>query len=334
MNHELYMQKCIDLAVIPGKEVGGNPHVGAVLVYKGRIIGQGYYEKYGGKHAEVNCLDSVADEDRPFISQSSLYVSLEPCCIYGKTPPCTDAIRRAEIKHVVIGAVDPNPEMSGKSIEILRKADIEVLHGILKEKAEDIIRSFKVNILTDRPYVTLKIAKSRDNYIGQKGKQVWLTNPYTGVLTHKWRSEHDAIMVGSETILVDNPALTTRNYPGEDPIRITVDRRARLSPDYQFFNDDHYMYFGNQSDIKNAYTATSVIDILRQLKENNIYRLMVEGGQELIESFIREKCWDEARIISTEHMLGSGIKAPNIIGRLHQKITLEKNEIHCLYRES
>ncbi len=335
-SHEVMMKRCLELATLAGKNVGGNPNVGAVLVYKDRIIGEGYYKSYGGPHAEVNCLNDVKNEERHLIPESILYVSLEPCCIHGKTPPCSQAIMDAGIKQVVVGTTDPNPAMSGKSLILLKAAGIKVIQGVLENECEACIKPFSTWISEDRPYITLKLVKSSDNYLGIKGKQTWLSNEYTSVLTHKWRDENHGILAGSETIKVDNPALTTRNYPGDSPRRIIIDRRGRLHADYRVFNGNNYLYIGTASHIKsptNSITLDTPIEkILTILKEEGIFRLLVEGGAATIQSFLDSGLWDEARVITVKGALGAGIKAPNIHGKLYKKMALKDNDVQWIYR--
>lgn len=330
------MKRCLQLAQLAGKNVGGNPNVGAVLVYGDKIIGEGSYKEYGGAHAEVNCLRDVKKEDRHLIPDSVIYVSLEPCCIHGKTPPCSEAIITAGIKTVVVGTTDPNPAMAGKSLSLLQATGIHVTCGVLEEESKACIRPFTTWILEDRPYITLKVVKSSDNYLGISGEKTWLSNEYTGVKTHKWRGENHGILVGSETVRIDNPSLTTRYHPGDDPRRIILDRRGRLNPDYRVFQDDNYLYLGNNPNLKsekhNINLETEIDEIVSILRKENIYRLLVEGGATTIQSFIDKGLWDEARVITIKDKLGAGIKAPNLHGKLRTELSLKDDNIKWIYR--
>ncbi|NNF34519.1 MAG: bifunctional diaminohydroxyphosphoribosylaminopyrimidine deaminase/5-amino-6-(5-phosphoribosylamino)uracil reductase RibD, partial [Saprospiraceae bacterium] len=194
-----YMRRCFNLAHKAGKAVKSNPKVGAVLVYKNRIIGEGYHKMSGGPHAEVNCLNSVNPHDRSLIPISTLYVSLEPCCHHGKTPPCTELILKHDIKEVRISVPDPSEEVGGKGIQILKAHGVNVTTGLLPDIGHELIRPFAVRQKNKRPFIIIKIVKSSDHYIGVPGKKIWLTAPYTDVLTHKWRSEVDGILIGTNT---------------------------------------------------------------------------------------------------------------------------------------
>src|SRR5690606_39213108 len=226
--HAFWMRRCLDLAARGHGHVSPNPAVGAVLVHNGRLIGEGWHRRFGGPHAEVEAVASVNAADRPLITQSTLYVSLEPCCITGKTPPCTDLIIRARIPRVVIGAHDPNPLVAGRGAAILRQHGIEVVAGVMAAEAAAIIRPFSVNILEKRPYVTLKWAQSRLGYYAPATGQQWLSEPETQTWSHRLRAENDAILAGARTIEVDDPKLTTRAFPGPSPQRVIYDPSGRL----------------------------------------------------------------------------------------------------------
>ena len=220
MTDEAWMSRCFDLARRGLGRVSPNPPVGAVLVYQDRILGEGFHGYFGGPHAEVEAIRSVVQAERHLIPLATLYVSLEPCRITGKTPPCTDLILREGIKYVSVSTTDPNPAMAGSSLMHLRSKGISITEGILETEGKELIRTFSTNILLQRPHVILKWAQSKHNYIGIKGQQAWLSQPETAAWSHKQRSEVDAILVGARTIETDNPSLTTRHYtayssPGE-----------------------------------------------------------------------------------------------------------------------
>ena len=209
--------------------------VGAVVVHNGRILGEGYHERYGQDHAEVNALRAVQQADMERVSGGTLYVSLEPCCHYGKTPPCTDLIMRAGISRVVIAMTDPNPKVAGKGVELLRSKGIDVIVGVLEAEASYLLRMFSKYICSGLPYVIVKFAQSRDRFLGHPDRPIRLTNRYSDVHVHKMRSEADAIMVGTNTAMVDNPKLTNRHYSEKQPVRVVLDRSGRIP-------DDHHLY--------------------------------------------------------------------------------------------
>lgn len=329
-----YMQRCIELALKAGKLTKTNPKVGAVLVFQGRIIGEGYHKEYGQPHAEINAIEAVLPADRPYIPASTLYVSLEPCSHFGKTPPCAHRIIQEGIKNVVIGCPDPNPLVSGNGISYLRDHGVKVFVPFHYHEAENLIHSFKVN-LSQMPYVVLKWAQSDDNYMSKKGEQTWLSNEYSRILTHKWRSECDGIMVGKNTAIIDKPALNVRSYYGENPIRIIMDSQLELkNTRYNsiakmttwVFNN---MFDGEEQNIKyfQIENKQDLPSVLRILYDNGINTLMVEGGATLLKSFIKNGMWHEARIIRTKSKLEEGISAPLLHGSLIRKMHLLDDEI-------
>ena len=340
MNHESFMRRCFDLASKAGKEVKSNPRVGAVLVYKNRIIGEGYHKRYGDAHAEVNCINSVKKENQALIPESTLYVSLEPCCHEGKTPPCTSLIMDQGIQHVVVSVLDPSTKVHQKGVALLREHGIKVETGILAKDGKALIQNFTIRERENRPYIILKIVKSRDGYIGQKGKKIWLSNTYTSVLTHQWRSEIDAILVGTNTVINDNPSLTTRNFPGDNPLKIIVDRYHRIPLEMNVFND-HFLYCTLKFREGISKENQLILDPEQELEsilqygiKNGINKVMVEGGSEMIKSFYAKGLWDEARIVSTPIHLETGIKAVNIHGKLKKSFTIENDKIHFITKDN
>ena len=334
MTDETWMSRCFDLARRGLGSVSPNPPVGAVLVYEDRILGEGYHGYFGGPHAEVEAIRSVSPEDRHLVPLSTLYVSLEPCRITGKTPPCTDLILREGIMDVRVSTNDPNPSMAGSSLQHLRSKGIKITEGILKAEGNELIRTFSTNILFQRPHVILKWAQSKYNYIGTKGEQVWLSQPETSVWTHKQRSEVDAILIGARTVETDNPSLTTRHYTGKSPHRVIYDPNGRLHQQYHVFNDDGCMIYYFSINPNPAIDGTHIIttsfqtndDHLRLMLDvlyaHQIGILLVEGGAYLHNMFIQEALWDEAWVIKTQHPLDKGIVAPNVWGRLMGKVEI------------
>jgi len=325
---ELYIKRCFTLARYGTNRVKTNPRVGCVIVHDDIIIGEGYHEAYGSGHAEVNAFNSVSQEKRALLPDSTLYVSLEPCHHKGKTPPCVDAIIKHNIKRVVISCLDPNPLTYGKSVQKLKEHDIDVTTDVLLEEGSEVIREFVVNLSSHRPYVMLKWAQSKDGYISKKGEQTWLSNDLSKWTTHRWRSEVDAILVGTDTAIIDNPKLTNRRGFGNTPVRILLDRQCRVPADTHLIADDeetiiftcheNYQPTGKKV-IQLSPEAWSWDAIFSALLDIKISSVMVEGGKKILKSLITESMWDEARIIHTEVKLGSGVKAPSIQGSVQHK---------------
>jgi len=341
----LWMSRCFDLARRGIGNVSPNPPVGAVLVHENRILGEGFHSYFGGPHAEVEAFRSVNPADRQLIPHSTLYVSLEPCCITGKTPPCTDLIVREGVKDVRIAAQDPNPDIAGKGVQLLRSHGIEVKSGILEEEALELIRPFKTNILHQRPYVILKWAQSAHGYIGKPDEKIWLSHPYTSIWTHKKRSMIDAVMVGARTVMLDDPLLTTRKYHGRSPHRVIYDPNGQLTNNFRVFNDDqfHVFYFSQKENeqlhgdhiIKHVLSEIEpqLNQILSALYAQQIGILLVEGGAHVHNLFINDNAWDEAWVIQTTHPLNEGVKAPNVRGKLLEKVTSTTDTILCILNE-
>ncbi len=315
-------------------------------MHDGRLIGEGWHRRFGGPHAEVEAVASVAAADRALIPQSTLYVSLEPCCITGKTPPCTELIIREGIPRVVIGATDPNPLVAGRGLSILRQHGIEVVAGVMADAAGAIIRPFAVNILEKRPYVTLKWAQSRLGYYAPASGRQWLSEPETQTWSHRLRAENDAILAGARTIRVDNPMLTTRAFPGRSPQRVIYDPSGELPGNCLAFTDDGIRVFlasekSRRSDLPDHVVfiplqagESHLATILHVLFDHAIGRILVEGGAHLQKLFIREHLWDEAWVIRTRSALAEGIDAPQVKGRMAGRITSGTDEIIGIYREN
>jgi diaminohydroxyphosphoribosylaminopyrimidine deaminase/5-amino-6-(5-phosphoribosylamino)uracil reductase len=318
---ETYMQRCIDLAQAGAGSVAPNPMVGAVLVYHDRIIGEGYHEQYGEAHAEVNCLKSVSLSDREFISSATLYVSLEPCAHYGKTPPCSQLIIDHQIPKVVIGCSDPFAKVNGKGIANLRAAGIEVVVGVLEEKAKELNKAFFVFHQQKRPYVILKWAETADHFIASnKDERLLISNEYSNRLVHRWRSEADGILVGTNTALKDDPALTNRFWKGKSPIRLVLDQNLKIPKTSKLLDSEVITIVFNQTissaDSQIIYAQIDFNEpILRQVLEfcyqYPIQRILVEGGAKLLQSFIDANLWDETRVIQNRDLkVNAGLLAP------------------------
>lgn len=314
------MERCLQLARLGAGMVAPNPMVGAVLVHEDRIIGEGYHRQFGQAHAEVNCIASVSEGDRPLLSASTLYVSLEPCAHHGKTPPCADLICSLGIPRVVIGCRDPFPAVNGKGIEKLQAAGITVITGILEAECRALNKRFFCFHLQHRPYIILKWAESEDGFIGVKGERTAISNEYTNRLVHRWRSEEAAIMVGTHTALVDNPQLTNRYWTGPSPLRIVLDRHLSLPVSHHVFDKSVRTIIFNtvkQQEVDNLVyyrlpeSPSLLPALLDALYHLQVQSVMIEGGAQLLQSCIEEGYWDEARVIRNEHKrLKNGVPAP------------------------
>lgn len=319
---EQYMSRCIQLAEMGAGDVASNPMVGAVLVYEDRVIGEGYHKKYGEAHAEVNCINSVEEKDKPLIEKSTIYVSLEPCAHYGKTSPCADLIIKNKIKKVVIGIEDIYKKVAGAGIKKLQDAGQQVITGVLENECLDLNKRFFTFHQKQRPYIILKWAQSANGKIGSKdGERILISNDYSNRLVHKWRSEEAAILVGTNTAVTDNPSLTTRLWKGKNPIRIVIDKELKLSSELKLYSKEANTIIFNS--LKNTTTENVkyiklenknfLEEILHSLYELNIQSVLVEGGAKTLQSFIDAGLWDEVRVITNEKMIiESGIDAPEI----------------------
>ncbi len=324
--HQIYMRRCLELAKLGMGKVSPNPMVGAVIVHNDTIIGEGYHEQYGHAHAEVNAVNQVLnryDNAAGLLKQSVIYVSLEPCAHYGKTPPCADLIIKHQIPTVVIGCRDPFDEVDGKGIEKLEAAGIKVVAGIMEDECRWLNRRFFTRIQKHRPYVILKWAQTTDGFFAPDDKtQFWITGIEARKLVHKWRGEEDAILVGKNTAAIDNPQLNVRFGKGKSPKRVVIDRRLELDKSLNIFDQSVDTLIFNEIragvDGKNKYIALEDFDrfvphyILYQLYMLDIQSLIIEGGAATLNSFIEAGLWDEARIFVGKATLANGIKAPVI----------------------
>ena len=318
------MTRCLELAQKGIGLVSPNPMVGCVIVYEGQIIGEGFHQEYGEAHAEVNAISSVKDKN--LLNKSTLYVNLEPCAHFGKTPPCANLIIENKIPKVVIGCVDSFSEVSGEGIEKMENVDIEVVVGMLEKESRMLNKRFFTFHEKNRPYVILKWAESKDGFIAPKNqtKPFWMTSSKSKKLVHTWRAEEDAILVGRITAEKDNPYLSVREVQGKNPIRIVIDKELKLSSDLNLFDSDVKTIIFNaikseETDL-NVFIKTDfnnlVVNILENLYKQNIQSLIIEGGAKTLQSFIDEKLWDEARIFTTNKELNDGVKSPNIEGEI------------------
>lgn len=331
------MHRCLDLAQLGAGSVSPNPMVGAVLVYGDKIIGEGFHEAYGQSHAEVNALSSVPEEHKHLIQASTLYVSLEPCSITGKTPPCSTLIIDNSIKKVVISAIDYTPGVFQKSKKILTSNGIHVTNGILEEKGSRISGIRKKYVNTNHPYVILKYAQTKDHFIGKTSpEQFWISNKFIKRLVHKWRAEVDAILVGTRTAIVDDPSLTNRLYFGKSPIRILIDKNLLVPIKSNIFNEEAPTIVFNQLKnekiglvewIKLDFSLTILPTLLNILHAKGIASLLVEGGAKTLQAFIDENLWDEARITTGNKYLKSGIPAPKIPSKIDHTSYIVEDQV-------
>ncbi len=340
---ETYMQRCLDLAIKGLGNVAPNPMVGCVIVHEGKIIGEGFHQQYGQAHAEVNAVNSVQPELKHLLSSSTLYVNLEPCSHFGKTPPCADMIIANKIPHVVIGSNDPNPKVSGNGIKKLKDAGVEVISGVLKTESDFLNRCFITYHTKHRPYIILKWAQSDDGFMSPaEPKQLWLTNDSSRKLTHQWRSEEQAIMVGKRTVEIDNPALTVRLVKGKNPVRLVIDRELSLKITNRIFKEKGQLFLYNEIDHSDDEKLSLVQlnfeqDVLPQIMEHlfakEIQSLIVEGGLYTLQQFIDSNLWDEARIFTTAHILGEGKKSPELNGKIISDEMIEGDKLRVMMNE-
>jgi diaminohydroxyphosphoribosylaminopyrimidine deaminase / 5-amino-6-(5-phosphoribosylamino)uracil reductase len=331
--HEKYINRCIALAKNGLGTTYPNPLVGSVIVFEDKIIGEGWHKKAGEAHAEVNAINSV--EDKSLLSKATIYVSLEPCSHFGKTPPCADLIIAHKIPNVVIGTIDPFAKVAGNGIKKLMEAGANVTVGILEEECHELNKRFFTFHNKKRPYIILKWAETADGFIApltkEEQKPVWITNKYSRQLVHKWRTEEQAILVGTQTVLDDNPSLNARDFSGNNPIRIVWDKSGKI--DTQFHVKDNSIKTLILTENNRFQSTENCIYELCQFDENlientlnilvkhQIQSVIIEGGSKTIQSFIDENLWDEARIFNGKNIFENGTKAPKIKGKIVESKT-------------
>ncbi|WP_442592240.1 bifunctional diaminohydroxyphosphoribosylaminopyrimidine deaminase/5-amino-6-(5-phosphoribosylamino)uracil reductase RibD [Pedobacter sp. AW31-3R] len=346
MSDELYMKRCLELAEMGNGAVSPNPLVGCVIVSDGKIIGEGYHRQYGKAHAEVNALNAVLEkfgEEAPALLKNAVaYVSLEPCAHFGKTPPCADLLIKHQLKKVVIGNRDPFPDVDGKGIEKLRNAGIEVVSGVLEEECRYVNRRFFTRIAKQRPYIILKWATTANGYFAPKNAvQQWISGPLAKKIVHKWRTEEDAILVGKQTALTDNPQLSAREWPGKNPVRILVDRNLDVPLSNHIFSDiaKTIVFNEKKTDVEGQVHYVSMEDmqyylpqkIAFQLYLMDIQSVIIEGGGHILNQFISSGLWDEARVFTSANSWADGLYAPQIYGEITSVIAIDKDKL-TLYK--
>lgn len=325
MNFQQYMKRAIDLARIGEGHVSPNPMVGCVIVHNNNIIGEGYHHHYGGDHAEIVAINSV--KDRSLLKNSTLFVTLEPCSHYGKTPPCADTIAKLQIPRVVISSLDPNPLVARKGIQKLKNAGIDVKIGILEKSYRFINRRFFTFFEKKRPYIILKWAQSQDSFIDyerieNKAEIHWISSTFNKTLVHKWRSEEMGILIGANTIIKDNPQLTNRLWAGKNPVRIIFQSKNNLPTKANIFDNKSPTIIFSTTTNTNNYPNSEFIyinnsinplnEVLNELYNRNILSIIVEGGRKTLQQFIEKGLWDEARVITGNVIFKKGVSAPEL----------------------
>ncbi len=331
--HQKFMQRCLQLARNGLGRTYPNPMVGSVVVHEGKIIGEGWHHKAGEPHAEVNAIRAV--KNRELLNKATIYVSLEPCSHYGKTPPCSNLIIDSGIRNVVIGTVDPFSEVAGKGIKILMHAGCRVTVGILEKQSREVIKRFTTFHLEKRPYIILKWAQSADGFLSpapegeEKAKRepVWISNRYSKQLVHKWRAEEQAILVGTNTAVADNPKLNTRLWQGPDPVRVVIDQHLRIPEDSCLFDGSikTIVICGTNVSYDERCRENLVFEktdfhrglpqeICKILYQHELQSVIIEGGRKTLQSFLDAGLWDEARVIIGNVRFGNGTAAPRLSG--------------------
>ena len=337
------MKRCIELAKNGFGQTYPNPMVGCVIVYDDKILAEGWHHKAGEAHAEVNAINNLKDEN--LIKNATLYVSLEPCSHFGKTPPCADLIIDKGFKKVVIGTADPFAKVKGRGIKKLMDKGCKVILGVLEDECLELNKRFMMFHQQQRPYIILKWAESADGFLSpfeygkdQNKEPVWLTNSYSKQLVHQWRSEEQAIMVGTHTALMDNPALTTRLWDGPNPLRVVIDKDLKIPQEAHIFSDEaETLVFTTQAIAKHSNSKVQysqlnteqsvILQILNELHKRNIQSLIVEGGKHTLQSFIDGNLWDEARVFKSPKTLKSGTEAPGFKAQVKASIDIVDDKL-------
>lgn len=330
--HETYMNRCLQLAANGLPAAMPNPSVGAVIVHNDVIIGEGFTSAYGGNHAEVNAIAAV--KDKSLLKEATIYVSLEPCSHFGKTPPCSDLIIKHQIPKVVIGTIDPFAKVAGRGIQKLKDAGCEVVLDVLKDECVASNKRFFTFHQHKRPYIILKWAQTQDGFIDKIRNESdlvqpnWITNTYSRQLVHKWRSEEAAILVGTNTAITDNPKLNTRDWHGKNPVRIVLDRSLRIPKEYALFDESiKTIVLTEKEQVSSENRIFEIIDFSENLAQqicdvlyrHNLQSVIIEGGKQTLQTFIDANLWDEARVFTGKTTFQQGIEAPTISGKLQSQ---------------
>jgi diaminohydroxyphosphoribosylaminopyrimidine deaminase / 5-amino-6-(5-phosphoribosylamino)uracil reductase len=323
--HEAFMHRCLQLAQLGAGKVSPNPLVGCVIVHEGKIIGEGFHRQYGQAHAEVNAIHSVTEKH--LLEEATVYVSLEPCAHFGKTPPCADLLIQHKVKRVVIAHLDPFPQVSGKGAERLRAAGIEVISGILEPEARKVNCRFLTAIEKQRPYVILKWAQSADGFLDKNRQSEeqgvnWITHWPAQQMVHLWRSQEDAILVGGRTAWIDNPKLTVRHVAGKNPTRFVVQGKEKLPTELSIFSDDAPTHI---------LTGNGPKEWLAAMIAQGVQSVIVEGGQRILQRFINEGLWDEARVFTGTTYFHEGLSAPTLDAKEVSQTMVGKDNLSLFF---
>ena len=347
MEHEFYIQRCLELAQLGDASVSPNPMVGCVIVHNDKIIGEGYHQKFGEAHAEVNAVNNVLErfgnEAANLLKNATAYVTLEPCSHFGKTPPCADLLVKHQLKKVVIGNTDPFDSVNGKGIEKLRNAGIEVISGVLEAECKHVNRRFFTRIKEHRPYFILKWAQTSNGFFAPtEQSQKWISGAEAKTLAHQWRTEEDAILVGKNTVLADNPQLNTREVIGKNPIRLVIDKNLEIPSHFHVYNNAAKTIIFNEikTDVVDNIHFVQMEDMHFYLPQKIAYQLylmdiqsvIIEGGANILHQFIEANLWDEARIFTSKTKWENGIEAPQILGETIEEITIGNDELKIIKR--
>lgn len=342
MTDELYMQRCLELAIIGMGSVSPNPLVGCVIVSGDKIIGEGYHAKFGEAHAEVNAVRAVienyGDQAAALLANATAYVNLEPCAHFGKTPPCADLLIRHQLKKVVIGNKDPFDSVDGKGMQKLRDAGIEVVSGVLEQECSQLNRRFFTRIHKQRPYIVLKWATTADGYFAPKNSiQEWISGPLARKIVHKWRTEEDAILVGRLTAMIDNPELSAREWEGRDPLRVVIDRHLQVPGSHHIYNDRAKTVIFNEqkTEVHSNIHYIQMEDmqyylpqkIAFQLYLMDIQSVIIEGGAAILNQFIHAGLWDEARVFSSDKIWREGTPSPYVNGLIIDQLNIGNDKL-------
>jgi len=356
LSHEKYIQRCLHIAKNGIGTTRPNPSVGAVVVLNDEIIGEGFTSLYGDNHAEVNAINAVKDKTQ--LKEATIYVTLEPCSHFGKTPPCADLIAKHQIKNVVIGCVDSNSLVAGKGIERLKKAGCNVIVGVLESECRKHHKRFFTVQEKKRPYIILKWAETKNGFIApltkDEVKPVWISNTYAQQLVHKWRAEEHAILVGTNTVIADNPMLNVRSWKGNNPIRIVLDRKLRIPEEYSVFDGSvkTIVITESKEQIENRkeilcqlefsrelifeqidFSKNIATQVCKVLQKHQIQSVIIEGGLQTLQSFIDADLWDDARIFIGDNEFEEGVEAPVISGKMVEELKIKKDWLKRLMND-
>lgn len=337
-SHETYMKRALELAAMGSGTVSPNPLVGCVIVHEGNIAGEGWHKEYGGPHAEVNAIRSV--DNKEILKESTVYVNLEPCAHEGKTPPCADLLISHRVHKVVVANADSNPLVAGKGIQKLRDAGIQVIQDVLSAQGVSLNKRFFTYMEKKRPHIILKWAETADGFIARVNHDSrWISDDYSRQLVHKWRTEEDAVLVGSGTAWYDNPQLNVRNWSGRNPVRILIDRYLKVGPKQHLFDREQRTIVYNLVKEEEVhpnllYVRLNKEEVLKSVMESlyhqKIQSVIVEGGAQILNSFVKANLWDEARIFISPQKFKTGVPAPQISGVVEEEKKLSGDWLRIL----